>query len=78
MYQTSAQEIQDLLKKRFETAKHIQVEDKSGGCGAMFEIFIESPEFKKLSTPKQHKIVYDTLKDQIKVIHGLRVITKAA
>lgn len=76
MYNTSTEEIEKILGETFPNAQMIQVEDKSGGCGAMFEVYVESEKFKNLTIPKQHKLVYEALKDQIKLIHGIRVITK--
>lgn len=66
----------EILSKRFPKAVNIKVEDVSGGCGAMYEIYVETNEFKGLSVVKQHRSVYDALKDQIKHIHGLQVVTK--
>ncbi|CAH1170422.1 unnamed protein product [Phaedon cochleariae] len=65
------------LREKFPTAGNINVEDTSGGCGAMFNVVIESPEFHGLSVMKQHRKVYDALKDQIKQIHGIHLETKA-
>lgn len=56
-------------------AKSVSVVDISGGCGAMYEIAIESSDFKGLSRVKQHRMVTDTLKDEIKDMHGLRIHT---
>lgn len=49
--------------------------DISGGCGAMFEIFIEGNEFQGLSVLKQHKLVTNVLKEEVKEMHGLRINT---
>jgi hypothetical protein len=38
----------DTLRKRFPGATDIQVVDISGGCGSMFEVFVEAGEFKGL------------------------------
>lgn len=70
-------DIQTILKQRFPDATDIRVEDVSGGCGAMFDIYVETSEFKGLSVVKQHRSVYDALKQQIKQIHGLHLVTKA-
>lgn len=56
-------------------AKNIQVSDVSGGCGAMYEIIVESSEFKGISRVKQHQMITDTLKEEIKDMHGLRIHT---
>lgn len=41
----------------------------------MYEIFVESSEFKGISRVKQHQMVVDTLKEEIKDMHGLRIHT---
>lgn len=44
-----------------------------GGCGSFYAIEISSPAFNGLSTIKQHKLVNECLKEDIKGIHGLQV-----
>jgi acid stress-induced BolA-like protein IbaG/YrbA len=44
-----------------------------GGCGSFYAILVSSPAFKGLSTIKQHKLVNEVLKEDIKGIHGLQV-----
>ncbi|KAJ1452037.1 bola protein [Pelagophyceae sp. CCMP2097] len=56
----------------------VDVVDTSGGCGAMYNIEVESAQFKGLSTLKQHKIVYALLHDDIKAMHGLSLKTSAS
>ncbi|KAF5294834.1 hypothetical protein FQA39_LY00318 [Lamprigera yunnana] len=73
---TSEEMIQNILKEKFPTAINISVEDVSGGCGAMYKIFVESDTFKGLSVAKQHKTVYAALDSEIKLIHGLHLQTK--
>lgn len=46
-----------------------------GGCGSFYAISITSKAFSELSTLKQHRLVTDTLKADIKEIHGLQVRT---
>ncbi|KAJ9601317.1 hypothetical protein L9F63_000539 [Diploptera punctata] len=67
--------VKDILQNRFPQAKTIDVVDISGGCGAMFEIVIESQDFKGLSTVKQHRLINEALKEEIKDMHGLRIHT---
>ncbi|KAH3688597.1 hypothetical protein WICPIJ_000441 [Wickerhamomyces pijperi] len=55
----------------------LEVSDISGGCGSMFAINIVSPEFKGLGMVKQHKLVNEVLKEEIKGWHGLQLSTKA-
>ena len=42
----------------------------------MYEIQIETSEFVGLSTVKQHRLVNDALKAQIKEMHGVRIHTR--
>lgn len=49
----------------------------AGGCGSFYAIHISSPQFKGLSTIKQHKLVNECLKEEVKAIHGLQVRTSA-
>lgn len=41
----------------------------------MYEIVVESLDFKGLSRVKQHQLITDALKEQIKEMHGLRIQT---
>ncbi|EAA13135.3 bolA-like protein 3 isoform X1 [Anopheles arabiensis] len=66
------------LEAKFPQAKNIVVSDISGGCGSMYEIYVESKEFKGLSTVKQHRLITETLKSEIKDMHGLRIHTSIA
>nr|VZH94032.1 unnamed protein product [Spirometra erinaceieuropaei] len=49
----------------------IVVEDVSGGCGAMFQIFIKSKDFAGMSVLAQHRAVKEALKKEIADMHGL-------
>lgn len=44
-----------------------------GGCGSFYAIIIASDRFKGLSMVKQHQLVNQALKAEIKTIHGLQV-----
>lgn len=50
--------------------------DISGGCGAMYEIHIESDEFRGKRTVQQHQLVNQALKEEIQGMHGLRIFTE--
>uniref|UniRef100_A0A023EEK2 Putative bola bacterial stress-induced morphogen-related protein n=1 Tax=Aedes albopictus TaxID=7160 RepID=A0A023EEK2_AEDAL len=63
------------LQNKFPQAKSVMVNDISGGCGSMYEIYVEAIEFKGLSTVKQHRLITETLKSEIKDMHGLRIHT---
>ncbi|CAK6954800.1 bolA-like protein 3 [Scomber scombrus] len=67
--------ITKVLKEKFPSAASLKVVDISGGCGAMYEIHIESSEFKGKRTVQQHQLVNQALKDEIQEMHGLRIFT---
>ncbi|XP_048643330.1 bolA-like protein 3, partial [Marmota marmota marmota] len=67
--------VTQILKEKFPRATAIKVTDISGGCGAMYEIKIESEEFKEKRTVQQHQMVNQALKEEIKSMHGLRIFT---
>ncbi|XP_049296200.1 bolA-like protein 3 isoform X1 [Anopheles funestus] len=75
MMKNSEANLRKALEAKFPQAKNIVVSDISGGCGSMYEIFVESKEFKGLSTVKQHRLITETLKSEIKDMHGLRIHT---
>ncbi|XP_051667916.1 bolA-like protein 3 [Pseudopipra pipra] len=64
-----------VLRERFPRASSIKVVDISGGCGAMYEIHIESEEFREKRTVQQHQMVNQALSEEIKHMHGLRIFT---
>ncbi|KAM4035173.1 bolA-like protein 3 [Anomaloglossus baeobatrachus] len=67
--------ITQVLKTKFPLASFVNVVDISGGCGAMYEIHVESEEFKEKRTVQQHKMVNEALQEEIKAMHGLRIFT---
>ena len=56
-------------------ASALVVSDISGGCGSMYSVQITSPKFQGLSVLKQHRMVKDVLKDDIKQMHGIQIKT---
>ncbi|ODN98387.1 hypothetical protein L198_03631 [Cryptococcus wingfieldii CBS 7118] len=72
--ESGEQVIYDKLKAQFPGSR-LEVQDVSGGCGSFYAILISSPAFKGLSTVKQHKLVNECLKEDIKGIHGLQLKT---
>ncbi|PSS36881.1 hypothetical protein PHLCEN_2v1309 [Hermanssonia centrifuga] len=62
------------LTDRF-SPKELAVQDVSGGCGTFYAISISSEAFKGLATVKQHRLVNETLKEEIEGIHGLQLKT---
>ena len=68
----------DILRTRFPEATDLAVVDISGGCGSMYEVFVEAPDFAGQRMVKCHKMVTDALKAEIKEMHGLRISTAAS
>ncbi|KJA24586.1 hypothetical protein HYPSUDRAFT_38644 [Hypholoma sublateritium FD-334 SS-4] len=64
------------LTEKFSPSQ-LQVQDVSGGCGSFYAITIASEAFKGLPIVKQHKLVTETLKQEIAGIHGLQIKTIA-
>lgn len=56
-------------------ATHVNVVDVSGGCGSMFNVEVVSPQFEGVTRVKQHRMVNEVLKDEIKGMHGLTIRT---
>lgn len=52
---------------------HLNQPFSAGGCGSFYAITIASEAFKGLPTVKQHRLVTETLKEEIQGIHGLQV-----
>nr|XP_033806263.1 bolA-like protein 3 [Geotrypetes seraphini] len=67
--------ITQILKEKFPLASSVKVVDISGGCGEMYEIHIESEEFKKKKIVQQHQMINQALENEIKEMHGLRIFT---
>ncbi|KAI8092285.1 bola protein [Gilbertella persicaria] len=55
----------------------LQVADVSGGCGSMYAINIAAKKFEGTSIVKQHRMVNEILKEEIKGMHGLQLKTSA-
>ena len=58
--------------------KDIAVVDVSGGCGSMYEVHVEAPDFKNMRIVKQHQLVTKALAKEIKDMHGIRISTSAS
>lgn len=65
----------DKLTKALKPTQ-LSIVDKSGGCGSFFEIHVESEAFHNLSKVKQQQMVYNSIKDEMKEIHGVNLFTK--
>ncbi|PVV03734.1 hypothetical protein BB560_001801 [Smittium megazygosporum] len=56
----------------------LKVTDTSSGCGAMYLVQIQSPQFKGLGILKQHRLINEILKEEIAEMHGLRIMSSAS
>ncbi|ORY93796.1 bola-like protein [Syncephalastrum racemosum] len=68
--------IADKLTKALNPHK-LNVVDVSGGCGSMYAIDIASKAFEGSTIVKQHRMVNEILKEDIKGMHGLQLKTSA-
>ncbi|CAH0473183.1 unnamed protein product [Peronospora belbahrii] len=68
------QAMQLALQKQLD-AVHVKVTDVSGGCGSMFDVQVVSAQFIGQSRVKQHRLVNEILKEEIKSMHGLTIRT---
>jgi stress-induced morphogen len=66
------------LATAFPAATDIAVVDISGGCGSMYEVFVEAPDFRGVRLVKQHQLVTAALKAEIGDMHGIRIATQAS
>ncbi|MCJ1450679.1 hypothetical protein MMC28_001012 [Mycoblastus sanguinarius] len=51
-------------------AKHVAIEDISGGCGQAFQALIVSPQFSNKNSLARHRLVNSALKTEIAAIHA--------
>ncbi|GAB5586120.1 hypothetical protein Unana1_01020 [Umbelopsis nana] len=65
----TVESLREVIKDRLQ-AEHVDVVDNSGGCGQMFEVVIVSPLFQDKRTLARHRLVNDTLKDEISKVHA--------
>ncbi|KAA3677162.1 BolA-like protein 3, partial [Paragonimus westermani] len=68
--------IASVLRRCFPRSRTIHVSDVSGGCGAMYRVFIESEDFHGMSVLAQHRAVKEALKKEIANMHGITVVTR--
>ncbi|KAI9479244.1 hypothetical protein LPJ79_002529 [Coemansia sp. RSA 1821] len=67
------QQIYTKLSRELRPTK-LTVSDASGGCGSMYVVEIEAECFRGLTRVKQTKMVNNLLKEEIKDMHGMRVL----
>ncbi|KAL1928398.1 hypothetical protein VTP01DRAFT_2754 [Rhizomucor pusillus] len=65
----TAEALKATITERLQ-AEHVQIEDQSGGCGQMFEVVIVSPLFREKRTLARHRLVNETLKEEISKVHA--------
>lgn len=68
--------IEEKLKTTFNP-EILQVVDTSGNCGQAFVIHLRTSAFKGKTLIQQHRMVNETLKEEIKDIHSLQLKTEA-
>jgi stress-induced morphogen len=51
-------------------ASYVSIEDMSGGCGQAFNAIIVSDQFEKKTLLARHRLVNNTLKEEIAAIHA--------
>ncbi len=61
---------QVLSSRRHGPRRHLAKPATVGGCGAMFEAIIVSPQFAKKTTLSRHRLVNGALKQEIAAIHA--------
>ena len=66
--------IENVLKSKMNVAD-VQVNDISGGCGSMYEVYVCSNDFKGKRMVQQHRLVTEILKSEVAEMHGLRIMT---
>ncbi|KAI3420319.1 hypothetical protein GPALN_003629 [Globodera pallida] len=75
----TAERVTKILRAKFSETdgSQVHVEDISGGCGAMFHVRVESPQFSGVTRVNQHKMINEVLRSEIKDMHGITIETKA-
>ena len=69
--------LEEKLRAALGDGAAARVRDTSGGCGTMFRIEAIAPQFTGIATVKQHKLITDILKHEIKSWHGFTIKTQA-
>lgn len=65
----TADSLKLIIEERIESDL-VQVEDMSGGCGQAFAVIIVSPLFKGKNKLMRHRLVNNSLKEEIAGIHA--------
>jgi len=67
--------VEKALRERIPGITHLEVIDESGGCGAKFAIIIVSSNFENIALLDRHRLVNDSLKEEMTKIHALSMKT---
>jgi len=69
------EEMTAMLKAALGT-DNVLVKDVSGGCGASYNVLVESEAFKGKNKVQQARMVYNVLETEISSMHAISVTTK--
>ncbi|XP_060068696.1 uncharacterized protein LOC132548820 [Ylistrum balloti] len=70
----TGKQLEDKLKTEIE-AEHVSITDMSDGCGAKFDAVIVSPQFEGKQLLARHRLVNNTLQEEMKIIHAFSMKT---
>eukprot|EP01028_Stygiella_incarcerata_P002784 TRINITY_DN1528_c0_g1_i1.p2 TRINITY_DN1528_c0_g1~~TRINITY_DN1528_c0_g1_i1.p2 ORF type:complete len:115 (+),score=13.75 TRINITY_DN1528_c0_g1_i1:88-432(+) len=71
----SAEDIEQKIESCLQPCT-VNVIDMSGGCGKIFKVVVESPLFASKTRIQQHRMVTDSLRDELKEVHGWQIETR--
>merc|ERR1712179_344039 len=72
---TTQEQIENLLRENLQPIIHLELTDKSGGCGSMYSAVIVSSVFEGKPLLQRHRLVNDILKDILPTIHAFEMKT---
>ncbi|PRP89444.1 bolA-like protein 2-like [Planoprotostelium fungivorum] len=70
----SVEQLESIIKERVP-AETVIAEDESSGCGAKFSVIVVSSHFVGKPLLDRHRLVNDSLKEELKSIHALTLKT---
>ncbi|KAK0517991.1 hypothetical protein OC834_003819 [Tilletia horrida] len=69
MVVTSAQ-LEEAIRTKIQNVSALIVSDVSGGCGQAYDVVIVSDVFEGMNSLKRHRLVNESLKEQIAELHA--------
>ncbi|KDN37586.1 bola-like protein [Tilletiaria anomala UBC 951] len=66
----TSKELEDAIRAKIQGVSAAVVSDVSGGCGQAYDVVIVSEAFEGLTTLKRHRLVNESLKDEIAQMHA--------